>query len=173
MKRRVLPPFVTAWLSILMPTVAVQATPACGGIVEEDMGLSPQGGGGNGGTSPYDTGGRYSSTGGIYYGTGGRYRGYCGDGIVDVYEDCDGRNLNGATCASLTGVPGAYGTVSCSYSCYYEVYNCYLASTGGAWNAGGYVGMGGQWGGGALYRDAGAPLPPPLPPPGMGGGFFK
>lgn len=176
MTRRV-PGFLTMWLSILVPAAAVQATPACGGIVEEDMGLQGGNGGigwdgrgGTGGVYYYDTGGRYSST-------GGRAGGYCGDGVVDLYEDCDGYDLNGATCATATGVMNAYGTLSCTRSCYYDTYQCYVMSTGGAWNAGGYVGMGGyfsaggQWGGGAIYRDAGAPLPPPLP--AAGGMYFR
>jgi hypothetical protein len=47
----------------------------------------------------------------------------CGDGTIDQGEQCDGANLNGATCTSL-GFTGG-GTLSCNpTSCQYDVSQC-------------------------------------------------
>ena len=35
----------------------------------------------------------------------------CGNGVIDQYEDCDGADLRGATCASL--MPGTAGELRC------------------------------------------------------------
>ena len=50
---------------------------------------------------------------------------YCGDGIVDSGENCDGSNLTGNTCASL-GYSG--GTLSCSSSCTFDTSGCYTTT---------------------------------------------
>jgi hypothetical protein len=42
---------------------------------------------------------------------------YCGDGIANNAEDCDGADLDGASCTSLGY---SSGTLSCSASCAYE-----------------------------------------------------
>ncbi len=45
----------------------------------------------------------------------------CGDGIVDAGEDCDGNNLNGASCTSL-GFDS--GLLSCNVNCQFDTGNC-------------------------------------------------
>jgi len=45
----------------------------------------------------------------------------CGNGSVDTGEDCDGSNLNGATCQSL-GYES--GVLSCTVSCTFETQSC-------------------------------------------------
>jgi hypothetical protein len=37
-------------------------------------------------------------------------RAFCGDAVIDLFEDCEGNNLNGETCKSL-GYDG--GTLRC------------------------------------------------------------
>lgn len=56
----------------------------------------------------------------------------CGDGIVQSPEQCDGVNLDGATCSSL-GYSG--GTLSCASNCVFVTNQCTNASGGG--NGGG------------------------------------
>ena len=45
----------------------------------------------------------------------------CGDGNVDAGEDCDGSDLNGATCTSLGFDEG---TLACDTSCGFETTSC-------------------------------------------------
>jgi|GEM_PF-1559583 len=45
----------------------------------------------------------------------------CGNGSIDAPEQCDGANLNGASCLSL-GFPG--GTLGCSAGCAFDVSGC-------------------------------------------------
>lgn len=60
----------------------------------------------------------------------------CGDGVVDLGEECDGADLGGATC---TSVPGGYtgGTLACGASCHYDTTACVLPGCGN-----GEVGLG-------------------------------
>lgn len=58
----------------------------------------------------------------------------CGDGVVDTAEQCDGSNLNGASCSSR-GFAG--GTLSCSAACEFEVSACTAGSSGGSSGSGG------------------------------------
>lgn len=60
----------------------------------------------------------------------------CGDGIVQPPEQCDGANLNGASCSSL-GHSG--GTLSCSSNCVFAVDQCTSPSGGGNGNGSGGV----------------------------------
>lgn len=66
----------------------------------------------------------------------------CGNGVIDPGELCDGPNLNGETCATVTmnAMPG--GTLGCSLGCNFDTRNC----TGGVGGAGGSGGMGGGGG---------------------------
>jgi len=51
---------------------------------------------------------------------------YCGDGIVDADEECDGTNMDGATCETL----GFYnGLLRCDTSCSFDVTQCESVST--------------------------------------------
>lgn len=49
----------------------------------------------------------------------------CGNGIVNIGEECDGGNLNGRTCRNLSY---ATGTLACSSSCLWNVSGCIGAS---------------------------------------------
>lgn len=52
----------------------------------------------------------------------------CGDSLVQPPEECDGINMNGATCVSL-GHSG--GTLSCASNCVFVTNQCTSVSTGG------------------------------------------
>jgi hypothetical protein len=52
----------------------------------------------------------------------------CGNNIVEAGEQCDGTDLNGATCSSL-GLPG--NNLSCRPSCEFNTDNCTVAVNGG------------------------------------------
>ncbi|MEK6854903.1 MAG: NosD domain-containing protein [Nanoarchaeota archaeon] len=45
----------------------------------------------------------------------------CGDGIIDLGEDCDGQNLNGHTCETLGF---RYGNLGCMLHCDFDVSQC-------------------------------------------------
>lgn len=47
----------------------------------------------------------------------------CGDTIVESPEDCEGSDLNGASCASLNY---GGGTLSCDIACTFDTTNCIL-----------------------------------------------
>ncbi len=46
---------------------------------------------------------------------------YCGDGVVDPGEDCDGTNLNNKTCADVGWLGGE---LACSPTCHFDTSNC-------------------------------------------------
>lgn len=46
----------------------------------------------------------------------------CGNGVVDVGEDCDGADLDGSTCEDECFEPG--GTLSCNSDCTFDVSGC-------------------------------------------------
>jgi hypothetical protein len=74
----------------------------------------------------------------------------CGNGHVDPGERCDGADLAGATCASVTMNAQPAGVLSCTPSCTFSL----LACSGGA-GAGGAPGAGGMVGGGGLVGATG------------------
>jgi cysteine-rich repeat protein len=47
----------------------------------------------------------------------------CGNTAIDSGEDCDGSNLNGATCASVMGATYT-GTLSCTAGCAFDTTSC-------------------------------------------------
>ncbi len=47
----------------------------------------------------------------------------CGDGVLDAPEQCDGGNLNGATCAGLEGFAG--GVLQCGSDCRFDTNLCH------------------------------------------------
>jgi hypothetical protein len=54
---------------------------------------------------------------------------YCGDGVIDPGEQCEGANLNGATCGSIGYTGGALG---CAPGCRFDTSGCAgTACTGG------------------------------------------
>jgi len=97
------------------------------------------------------TAGLFAMTALVFVGCGGRieaeYRGdasadagKCGNGTIDVGEQCDGAHLGGATCSSATMNVSPNGQLACS--------NCRLVTTGctgsGTAGAGGATGSGGS-----------------------------
>lgn len=75
----------------------------------------------------------------------------CGNGTIDTGEQCDGRNLNDATCATATMGARPSGKLGCSKSCTFNTKGC-KAGPGGA---GGSAGSGGAAGGGGLAGTGG------------------
>ena len=47
---------------------------------------------------------------------------WCGDGVINPYEQCDGSNLQGKTCQEL-GYDG--GTLACKINCTYDTSGCF------------------------------------------------
>ncbi len=52
----------------------------------------------------------------------------CGDGIVELGEDCDGTEMNGHTCATEGFL---YGSISCQASCVVQTSACTMATPSG------------------------------------------
>jgi cysteine-rich repeat protein len=48
----------------------------------------------------------------------------CGNGEIDAFEDCDGNNLNGATCATATAGRFPAGQLRCDGSCTFDTSRC-------------------------------------------------
>jgi hypothetical protein len=72
----------------------------------------------------------------------------CNNGIVDPGEECDGRNLNGGTCASRTMNARPTGVLQCTAQCVFDVTGC----TGSGTGVGGAVGAGGGFGAGGAIQ---------------------
>src|SRR5262245_49858020 len=66
----------------------------------------------------------------------------CGDQMVQAGEQCDGQNLNGQTCQSVTMNPMATGTLACDTSCRLVTSGC-TTGAGGGTGSGGGTGTGG------------------------------
>lgn len=85
---------------------------------------APGGSGGSAGSGASAPGGSGGSAGSA--GSGGS-DGYCGDGVINTpAEECDGSELGGATCVSVTLDPLASGEPTCRA-------DCTLSTTGCAW----------------------------------------
>jgi len=69
----------------------------------------------------------------------------CGDSVVEIPEQCDGGNVNGASCTSL-GFTG--GQLSCTPACEFNTSQCTSGSSGGS--SGGSGGGGGGGGDGIV-----------------------
>lgn len=54
----------------------------------------------------------------------------CNNGQIDAGEQCDGANLNGATCASATGHGDAQGNLACNGSCGFDTSGCTFCGDG-------------------------------------------
>jgi hypothetical protein len=67
----------------------------------------------------------------------------CGNGRIDRREQCDRRNLNRQTCATVTMGARPRGTLTCSAFCRFDTRRCTRASgAGGAGGSGGSGGVG-------------------------------
>jgi hypothetical protein len=75
-------------------------------------------------------------------GGAGGGRPYCGNGILEGNEVCDGTNLAGNTCGSVTFGARPYGFLSCTF-CNFDMTNCTGFPSGGAGGGGGFGGGGG------------------------------
>lgn len=130
--------------------------PGCGGLVE---GYAPDGQGGSGVIEHGGTGGS-KGTGSTPVSNSGA----CGNGVVDPGEECDGRSLNGHTCATATSGARPIGALSCTTYCTLDTSFCASSSTGGSFGGGGSSGSGGFNGAGGSYWQScfdsgGVPLP--------------
>ena len=70
--------------------------------------------------------------------------GQCDNGVIDAGEMCDGTNLNGETCASITMNAAPNGVLACSPDCTFDTSGCQGAPP--ADGGGGTAGMGGAAG---------------------------
>ena len=55
----------------------------------------------------------------------------CGDAVRSGKEQCDAKDLGGATCKTLLGDPGATGTLACQTNCTLDGSQCLLGAGGG------------------------------------------
>lgn len=67
----------------------------------------------------------------------------CGNGKVDPGEACDGADLDGETCSSVTMGSRVSGTLKCTHQCTFDTTGCGPTETGGT---GGVAGSGGTAG---------------------------
>lgn len=56
--------------------------------------------------------------------------GTCGNGILEAGEQCDTRELGGATCASATGDATSRGAVACGADCRFDLRRCAVCGDG-------------------------------------------
>ena len=76
----------------------------------------------------------------------------CGNGKIDRGEQCDRKNLNGETCASVTMGARPSGTLKCNIFCRFDTRGCKRGTggAGGTGGTGGAAGSGGIAGSGGL-----------------------
>lgn len=82
--------------------------------------------------------------------------GFCGDGVMQSGEDCDGQDLGGQNCASVTMGARPFGTLFCSKDCFFDTSFCQGGFDGGT----GGFGTGGFGTGGFGAAGGGVGLPP-------------
>ena len=68
----------------------------------------------------------------------------CGNKRIDPGEQCDKKNLNGETCASVTMGSRPGGTLRCTNRCRFDTRHC--TGAGGSGGGGGAAGSGGMGG---------------------------
>jgi hypothetical protein len=86
---------------------------------------------------------------------------FCGNGVAEGSEDCDGKDMRGATCASVTMGARPNGTLFCNFDCLFDTTFCqggggFDGGTGG-FGTGGVVGTGGVTGGAGKGGGVGFP----------------
>jgi hypothetical protein len=114
---------------------------ACGGITVEHVGLSDAGVGGMGGTGGLSSVPSSQGGGAIRRVPGS---GFCGDGVRNGDESCDGRDFGGETCMTATMASAAAGTLRCTSRCVLDLTGCTRGgNTGGITGAAGMLGAGG------------------------------
>jgi hypothetical protein len=157
--------------------LVMAALTACGGKIEgeQEDDTDRENSGGTQAAGGSGEGGAYAGAGGATGGTAASPGGFggavtrptprqmCGNGMREPGEACDGYDLAGETCASLTMGARPDGTLGCDSSCAFNVGAC--ASTSG---------FAGAAGSGTLYtclaREP-APAPPPPEPTGDCGSY--
>ena len=77
----------------------------------------------------------------------------CGNHRINPGEQCDGRQLGGETCASVTMGARPNGKLKCTRRCTFDTSKC--SGAGGAGGTGGVAGSGGMAGGGGLAGTGG------------------
>ena len=75
-------------------------------------------------------------------------RSLCGNGVVEPGELCDGGDLAGETCGSVTMFSATVGTLRCTAKCTFDTSGCFRSV--GAGGSGGMAGAGGRGGGGGF-----------------------
>lgn len=136
---------------------AALALDACGGVTVEHVGKdSDAGTGGNGGRASKPS----SQGGGVIRREPGS--GYCGDGVRNGEEACDGDDFDNETCRTVTMASSIGGLLRCTSRCILDISGCtYDANTGGRAGTSGMVGIGGMLGTGSrggTGGTGGAPL---------------
>lgn len=97
--------------------------PACNGIIDVEKYSFGGNGGNSSGKGGQDAIGGQGGAGLASGGSGGTGAGsaYCGDGIVDPGEECDGPALDGAACADFAHDKGA---LKCDATCHFDTSGC-------------------------------------------------
>lgn len=62
----------------------------------------------------------------------------CGNGTIEVPEECDGANVGTSTCATFAS--GATGVLRCSTTCKFDMMMCVIPGTGGGSGTGASAG---------------------------------
>jgi hypothetical protein len=124
--------------------LAAFALDACGGVTVEHVWKdSDAGTGGTGGRASKSS----SQGGGIVRREPGS--GYCGDGVRNGDEACDGSDFDNETCRTVTLASSSGGYLRCTSRCMIDITGCTYANTGGYAGTAGMIGIGGMLGTGA------------------------
>jgi hypothetical protein len=116
---------------------------ACGGITAEPVEKGDAGTGGTGGTGGSSS--AASQGGGAIRRPPGS--GFCGDGVRNGDEVCDGRDFGNETCQTVTLNSSTSGSLRCSSRCVLDTAGCmYNVSSGGRTGTGGALGFAGMLG---------------------------
>lgn len=87
--------------------------------------------------------------------------GFCGDGVINGQEACDGSDFGGASCQSETMGGAIGGTLLCTSRCTLDLSGCRFGGVGGYGGISGMFGVGGAMGGrgaGGTASSGGSPF---------------
>jgi len=73
---------------------------------------------------------------------------FCGNNIAEGSELCDGADIRGETCGTVTMLALPNGPLRCAANCIFDTAACFGGGTGGA---GGMFGAGGTFGAGGAF----------------------